>query len=79
LRRQPEALARRASGGPQPLRPARFNQRFRRCLRQYPHLFRRSLEKGNRLSLCSFMSAEYDDLPDAVKKEVQAFANVNVA
>jgi TetR/AcrR family transcriptional repressor of nem operon len=25
------------------------------------------------------MSAEYDDLPDAVKKEVQAFADVNVA
>lgn len=25
------------------------------------------------------MSAEYDDLPEAVKKEVQAFADVNVA
>lgn len=50
-----------------------------RCLRQYPDIFRRSLENGNRLCLCSFMSAEYDDLPDAVKKEVQAFADVNVA
>jgi TetR/AcrR family transcriptional repressor of nem operon len=25
------------------------------------------------------MAAEYDDLPDTVKKEVQAFADVNVA
>ncbi len=25
------------------------------------------------------MSAEYDDLPEPVKKEVQAFADVNVA
>src|ERR1700710_421976 len=50
-----------------------------RALHQYPQNFRRSLERGNRLCLCSFMSAEYDDLPDAVKKEVQAFADVNVA
>lgn len=27
----------------------------------------------------SFMSAEYDDLPEPVKKEVQKFADVNVA
>jgi TetR/AcrR family transcriptional regulator, transcriptional repressor for nem operon len=50
-----------------------------RCLRQYPDIFRRSLENGNRLCLCSFMSAEYNDLPEAAKKEVQAFADVNVA
>ena len=31
------------------------------------------------MCLCSFMAAEYDDLPEAVKKEVQAFADVNVA
>ena len=48
-------------------------------LRRYPEIFRRSLENGNRMCLCSFMSAEYDDLPDAVKREVQAFADVNVA
>jgi len=48
-------------------------------LRRYPGIFRRSLESDNRLCLCSFMSAEYDDLPDAVKTEVQAFADVNVA
>lgn len=49
------------------------------CLRRYPETFRRSLENDNRMCLCSFMSAEYDDLPPAVQKEVQAFADVNVA
>jgi TetR/AcrR family transcriptional regulator, transcriptional repressor for nem operon len=49
------------------------------ALRQYPQIFRRSLESAYRLCLCSFMSAEYDDLPEPVKKEVQAFADVNVA
>ena len=50
-----------------------------RWLRQYPDTFRKSLENDNRICLCSFMSAEYDDLPDPVKKEVLAFADVNVA
>ncbi|MBR0643901.1 TetR/AcrR family transcriptional regulator [Plastoroseomonas hellenica] len=50
-----------------------------RCLRRYPDVFRKSLEAGNRMCLCSFMAAEYDDLPEAVKQEVQAFADVNVA
>jgi len=49
------------------------------ALRQYPLIFRRSLENDNRLCLCSFMSAKFDDLPEPVKKEVQAFADVNVA
>lgn len=49
------------------------------CLRRYPETFRRSLENGNRLCLCSFMAAEYDDLPAAVQKEVQVFADINVA
>jgi TetR/AcrR family transcriptional regulator, transcriptional repressor for nem operon len=31
------------------------------------------------MCLCSFMAAEYDDLPDTVKTEVQAFADVNIA
>ncbi|MBB2179826.1 TetR family transcriptional regulator [Gluconacetobacter tumulicola] len=48
-------------------------------LRQYPGIFRRSLENANKLCLCSFMSAEYDDLPEPVKREVQTFADVNVA
>jgi TetR/AcrR family transcriptional regulator, transcriptional repressor for nem operon len=49
------------------------------CLRQYPDTFRLALESGNRMCLCSFLAAEYDDLPDEVKKEVQIFADVNVA
>jgi TetR/AcrR family transcriptional regulator, transcriptional repressor for nem operon len=49
------------------------------CLRRYPEVFRKALAAGNRMCLCSFMAAEYDDLPDAVKQEVQAFADVNVA
>jgi TetR/AcrR family transcriptional repressor of nem operon len=49
------------------------------CLHQYPNIFRKSLESDNRMCLCSFMAAEYDDLPDAVKKEVQRFADVNIA
>ena len=51
----------------------------KKALQAYPGLFRRSLEENNRMCLCSFMAAEYDDLPDAVKTEVQAFADVNVA
>jgi TetR/AcrR family transcriptional repressor of nem operon len=50
-----------------------------RALHRYPDIFRKSLEADNRMCLCSFMAAEYDDLPDAVKKEVQTFADVNVA
>jgi TetR/AcrR family transcriptional regulator, transcriptional repressor for nem operon len=49
------------------------------ALRQYPNTFRQALENDNRLCLCSFMAAEYDDLPEPVKKEVQTFADVNVA
>jgi TetR/AcrR family transcriptional repressor of nem operon len=49
------------------------------ALRQYPDTFRRALANDNRMCLGSFMAAEYDDLPDAVKKEIQTFADVNVA
>jgi len=50
------------------------------CLRRYPsETFRKSLEVGNRMCLASFMTAEYDDLPEAVRKEAQIFADVNVA
>lgn len=51
----------------------------RAALRNYPSIFRKSLENENRLCLVSFMSAEYDELPEEVKTEVQAFADVNVA
>nr|WP_189683595.1 TetR/AcrR family transcriptional regulator [Pseudomonas sp. SWRI144] len=49
------------------------------CMRIYPSIFRKSLEDGNRLCLSSFMAAEYQDLPEDVKKEVLAFADTNVA
>ncbi|KQM21096.1 TetR/AcrR family transcriptional regulator [Novosphingobium sp. Leaf2] len=49
------------------------------ALRRYPEVFRRSLESENRLCLGSFMSAEHDDLPEAVMQEVQTFTDVNVA
>lgn len=48
------------------------------CLRRYPETFRRSLENGNRICLCSYMAAEYDDLPPEVQLEVQAFADGNI-
>src|ERR1700730_4216141 len=50
-----------------------------RCLHQYPDIFRKSLESDNRMCLCSFMAAEHDDLPEAVKKQVPTFADVNIA
>jgi TetR/AcrR family transcriptional regulator, transcriptional repressor for nem operon len=49
------------------------------ALRRYPETFRWALENDNRICLCSFMSAQFDDLPDSVKKEVQAFTDVNIA
>lgn len=49
------------------------------CLRAYPNIFRKSLEDGNRLCLSSFMAAEYQDLPEDVKKEILRFADINVA
>ena len=49
------------------------------ALRRYPETFRWALENDNRICLCSFMSAQFDDLPDVVKTEVQAFTDVNVA
>jgi TetR/AcrR family transcriptional repressor of nem operon len=48
------------------------------ALRRYPETFRWALENENRMCLSGFMAAEYDDLPEAVKKEVQTFADVNV-
>jgi TetR/AcrR family transcriptional regulator, transcriptional repressor for nem operon len=48
------------------------------CLRQFPGTFRASLENDNRMCMASFMAAEYDDLPDVVKTQVQLFADANV-
>lgn len=49
------------------------------ALRRYPETFRWALENDNRICFCSFMSAQFDDIPDEVKAEVQAFAEVNIA
>lgn len=49
------------------------------ALRRYPDLFRASLENENRMCLSSFMAAEYDDLAEEVRQEVQSFADVNVS
>jgi TetR/AcrR family transcriptional repressor of nem operon len=49
------------------------------ALRRYPETFRWALANDNRICLCSFMSAQFDDLPDEVKTEVQAFTDVNLA
>ena len=51
----------------------------KKALKAYTGPFRRSLEEDNRMCLYSFMPAEYDDLPDTVKTELQAFADVNIA
>jgi TetR/AcrR family transcriptional repressor of nem operon len=48
------------------------------ALRRYPDIFRQSLSNDNRVCRSSFMAAEYDDLPEPVKAEVQGFADVNV-
>jgi TetR/AcrR family transcriptional repressor of nem operon len=46
---------------------------------KYTDVFRMALEKDNRMCLCGIMGAEYDELPEAVKVEVSAFADVNTA
>src|SRR5438270_7009473 len=43
------------------------------ALRSYPETFRWALANDNRICLCSFMSAQFDDVPDEVRKEVQTF------
>lgn len=48
------------------------------ALRRYPETFRWALENDNRICFCSFMSAQFDDLPEEVKTEVQTFADVNI-
>lgn len=49
------------------------------CLREYAGIFRLALENDNRMCMCGFLAAEHDDLPEAVRAEARAFADVNVA
>lgn len=49
------------------------------ALRRFPEIFRRSLEADNRLCLASFVGAETDNLPGEMTREIQTFAEVNIA
>ncbi|MBV8625435.1 MAG: TetR/AcrR family transcriptional regulator [Herbaspirillum sp.] len=49
------------------------------CLRRYPDTFRHALDRDNRICLCSFLAAETDDLPEAIRSEVRKFAEINIA
>ena len=46
---------------------------------RYVGLFRKALENDNRMCLCGFLAAEYEDVPETVRSQVQAFAEVNIA
>jgi len=48
------------------------------CLAKYTDAFRMALKRDNRMCLCGIMAAEHDDLPEAVKVEVTAFADDNI-
>lgn len=46
---------------------------------RYVAVFRAALENDNRMCLYGVMAAEYGDLPDTVRAEVDAFSEANVA
>ncbi|WP_084621624.1 TetR/AcrR family transcriptional regulator [Luteibacter yeojuensis] len=48
-------------------------------LRKFPGTFRLALENDNRMCMCSYMTAESDDLPGIVKVEIERFNEVNIA
>jgi TetR/AcrR family transcriptional regulator, transcriptional repressor for nem operon len=45
---------------------------------RYAKIFRAALENDNRMCLCGIMSAELDELPAQVRREVDAFGVANV-
>jgi TetR/AcrR family transcriptional repressor of nem operon len=47
-------------------------------IKGYTDIFRTALVDDNRMCLCGIMAAEYDDLPDEVRVEVDGFTDVNV-
>lgn len=51
----------------------------RDCLLAYPGIFRKALEKGNRICLASFLSAQSDDVPEELRREIHAFIDMNVS
>lgn len=44
----------------------------------YTDVFRMALVNDNRMCLCGIMAAEYDDLPTEVRREIDAFTDLNV-
>lgn len=49
-----------------------------KCLQKYIEGFRQTLENGNRMCLCGLLGAEYDNLPEPVRREIRAFADSNI-
>lgn len=49
------------------------------CMQKYTDIFRSALLNNNRMCLCGIMAAEYDDLPPAVRDELNRFTEANVA
>lgn len=47
-------------------------------IRGYTDVFRMALVDDNRMCLCGIMAAEYDDLPEEVRVEVDGFTDLNV-
>ena len=45
---------------------------------RFPEIFRRSLERENKLCLGSFMGAETDHLPQEVLAEIRRFSEINI-
>lgn len=48
------------------------------CMQKYTDIFRTALANNNRMCLCGIMAAEYDDLPVAVRDELDRFTEANV-
>ncbi|MGY8709975.1 TetR/AcrR family transcriptional regulator [Bradyrhizobium sp. 18BD] len=49
------------------------------CFDRYVAVFRAALANGNRMCLSGIMSAELDDLPEEVRREIDHFPRMNIA
>jgi TetR/AcrR family transcriptional repressor of nem operon len=47
-------------------------------MRRYTGVFRAALENDNRMCLCGMMAAEFSDIPECARGEVERFAKVNI-
>lgn len=50
----------------------------RTCFDRYVEIFRAALANGNRMCLSGVMSAELDDLPEEVRREIDRFPRMNI-